>query len=581
MRMTIRRFQLCLISLILTACWTVRAGENLPPPEFPGEEGILTRVGPRCYVYKALPVPESVHAGKLGVKVLVTNDVHGNIFEQEERGRLGYAKLRGYADALKAEGWRVYLMDAGDAFSGTAAAQFDEGRSVAELVGRMGYRVLVPGNHAFDYNSSLSNPYYYSDVLAGTVRNNTAGPLDVVCGNLTLYGGDLPGIRREPVIVHEDGDFRLIVAGVITPYAKSSTNGRGVRDYDFGLLESDGRPDHAGTRTHVLDLLAGSVSRYDRPNDIVLVLSHVGWDVTEDYAHGQLNGKDLALVPHVDIVVDAHSHNLLPVERIGAALYGLADRYLTHVAEITLTREGDAVRTAMELKTYDELKHVPPSPVILEETRLIADRLGMGDRLFHLEPEQAMSDEGVSRESTPLGSFICREMRAITGADLAIYNAGGIRSGLAAGWVTVGDVYDVLPFQNDLVTLAMTGREIEAFFAALPAPGTNAFPQFDGVRAHVWPEDGRLSLAGVLLEDGRSLEPDAVYTVSTISFLAEGGDGYTLPGDRVRDEYGDFFTTFVRHLRQSGRPGKEGDKFSPSLLRHPDKAAAYEALAEK
>lgn len=580
MRRFFRCFQLCLISLLLAGLGGSYAGDNPPQPTFPEEEGILTRVRPRCYVYKALPVPVSAQNGGKGVKVLVTNDVHGNIFEQEGRGRLGYAKLRGYVESLKKEGWQTFLLDAGDAFSGTAVAQFDEGKSVAELMGRMGYRVLTPGNHAFDYNSSQNNVYYYPDVLVGTVRNNTAGPLDATCVNLSLYGKDVPNIRKEPVVVLEDENFRLVVAGVITPYAASATNMRGVRDYDFGLVATTAGPDHAATKANVMALLANAVARYDRPNDIVLVLSHVGWDTTEDYAYGQISGKDLALVPQVDVVVDSHSHNLLPVERIGSALYGLADRYLTHVAEITITLEGDSARIAMELKSYAELKSIPSAEKILEETRGIADRLGMGDRLFQLDAAHELSDRDVSRESTRLGRFVCRQMQALTRADLAIYNAGGIRSGLAPGWVTVGDVYDVLPFQNDLLSIAMTGREIEAFFSAFPAMGTNGFPQFTGLKAYMWRDGDRLALAGLLCEDGAPLALDTVYTVATISFLAAGGDGYRLPGERVRDDYGDFFTALVRRLRQSDGSAPEGLEGAPSLLIFDDSDSAFAALSD-
>ena len=107
-----------------------------------------------------------------------------------------------------------------------------------------------------------------------------------------------------------------------------------------------------------------------------------------------------------------------------------------------------------------------------------------------------------------------------------MYTSGGIRSGLSRGWVTVGDICDMIPFQNELVDFAMTGNEVRAFFEALPARGTNAFPQFYGMTVYAWGrDDGALAVAGILDGDGRPLEPDRLSRVSANSDLTPCGDG--------------------------------------------------------
>ncbi len=135
-------------------------------------------------------------AGDAGVKIFVTNDVHGYVFEDETQKRIGYALLQGYVDRARAQGFRTVLMDAGDVFSGNTLAQYDAGVGVAELVGRLGYRVLAPGNHAFDYNASSGDIRYYTNVLIQTVAGFDAGPLDVVCVNLRSADDPLPHVTR-------------------------------------------------------------------------------------------------------------------------------------------------------------------------------------------------------------------------------------------------------------------------------------------------------------------------------------------------------------------------------------------------
>lgn len=122
------------------------------------------------------------------VKLLITHDVHGYVDSLSEK--IGYANLKGYADALTEKGDRVFLLDAGDTFSGNVYAQFDHGRFVAQLVGMMGYTVLVPGNHAFDYNLDEKDPFYYSSTLLKTVRAYSPISVHAIAANLQLRTGE-------------------------------------------------------------------------------------------------------------------------------------------------------------------------------------------------------------------------------------------------------------------------------------------------------------------------------------------------------------------------------------------------------
>lgn len=517
------------------------------------------------------------------VKIIVTNDVHGYIFQDGKNGRIGYAVLRGYVDSLRNRGFAVYLMDAGDAFSGNAVAQFDAGRSVAEAMGKVGYRVLAPGNHAFDYNRSEDDPLYYSRVLLQTLAANSAGEMDAVCLNMSYRGQPVPGVSAQPLPLLERYDMRVIVCGIITPYVASKSNSEGVRDYDFGLVTKDGKPDHAETRSRLLALLESAVRPYGEPEDVVVVLSHVGFDSSADYRQGQVSGRDFATVANVDAVVDAHSHNVSPAEKIGTTWYSNAGRYLENFAEITITSEGALPQIAMEIKGYADIASVPADTPTLESLRAVSDRLGLGERLANLVDSPGLSDRNINSESTPLGRFLCRQMRAITGADLALYNSGGIRSGLGPGWITAGDLYDMIPFQNNLLTMTMTGRSIDTFFQTLPERGTNAFPQLYGMKAYAWERgDGGLGIAGIADGKGGALDPDRVYSVAVNSFMAFGGDDYSFPGATVSKDYGDCVRAIVLSLKTRGSPMLPGAFYEDNpLLVFPTRDEAERAWRER
>jgi 2',3'-cyclic-nucleotide 2'-phosphodiesterase (5'-nucleotidase family) len=517
------------------------------------------------------------------VKVFVTNDVHGYVFEDEAGKRIGYARLQGYIDAARAQGYRTILLDAGDAFSGNTLAQYDAGLGVAELMGRLGYRVLAPGNHAFDYNASSGNMRYYTDVLVDTVADFAKDPLDIASVNLRSIEEPLPRVVREPVVVIDEDGFRLIVMGVLTPYARSASSPENTAGfYAFGLVETeDGRPDHAATKQRLLDAAARAARPYDRPGDVVVLLSHVGDDDTDDYRRGQLRGSDFAALPNIDFVVDAHTHNHVPVREIGAAQYGNAGRYLERFTEITLSREGGAAGGVRAHVDYDGAKAAArPSEEMLMRLREMSDRMGLGDRLFRV-PGDFLADAGVSDSSTPLGRFICKSMNDIAGADLSLFNSGSIRSGLPDGWVTLGTLYDVIPFQNNLVTFSMTGQAIAQFFADMPLRKTNPFPQFYGMSVHAWDRgpDSPLGIAGIRDGSGAVLDPAKKYTVAINSFMASGGDGYSFTLTDKRD-HGDQMALFAQYLRDIGAPDFAAMRENNTLLVYPAREEAERAFAE-
>ena len=62
-----------------------------------------------------------------------------------------------------------------------------------------------------------------------------------------------------------------------------------------------------------------------------------------------------------------------------------------------------------------------------------------------------------------LGRTLSDSYRFVTGADIAVENAGGIRAQIPAGEINKGQVIDVLPFGNYLVTKKISGADIKKY----------------------------------------------------------------------------------------------------------------------
>ena len=122
------------------------------------------------------------------------------------------------------------------------------------------------------------------------------------------------------------------------------------------------------------------------------------------------------------------------------------------------------------------------------------------------------------------GSWICDLMRRRTGAEVAIHNRGGTRTSLEAGPVTQRDVYELLPFDNDLVTLELTGRDLtDVVRRSLAGDGAGRL-DFSGLAVSGTPA------APVLLVGGEPVAAERRYAVTTNSFLARGGENEEVEG---------------------------------------------------
>jgi 5'-nucleotidase len=110
-----------------------------------------------------------------------------------------------------------------------------------------------------------------------------------------------------------------------------------------------------------------------------------------------------------------------------------------------------------------------------------------------------------------------RQMRS----DFGLHNAGGVRTGLSAGALTYGQVFEALPFDNYVTQVTLTGAQIEALAKILNGQGSRGrTTQFANLRIV-----GRGAGEAVVDAKGRPLQADRLYTLSTTDFVVEGGDG--------------------------------------------------------
>jgi 2',3'-cyclic-nucleotide 2'-phosphodiesterase (5'-nucleotidase family) len=286
---------------------------------------------------------------------------------------------------------------------------------------------------------------------------------------------------------------------------------------------------------------------------------------------GGLSGPiiDIAknLDPSIDLVVTGHTHQAYTCDIPDPAGQ---DRWVTSaqsfgrvITETNLKldpRTRDVVRSSVAPVQHAVTRDVAPAA---DQTATIAKWNALAAPLANRVVGSITADitrggvNGSRRDvESPLGDLIADAQLAATepnGAVLALMNPGGVRADLTYasstagegdGNVTYGEAFTVQPFGNLLVTLTLTGAQIEQALEQQWVTQTDGSVRFLhlGVSAgfaYSWsasaPVGNRVDPASITL-NGTPIDPNASYRVTVNSFLADGGDGFaafTLGTDRT------------------------------------------------
>jgi 5'-nucleotidase len=160
--------------------------------------------------------------------------------------------------------------------------------------------------------------------------------------------------------------------------------------------------------------------------------------------------------------------------------------------------------------------------------------------------------------------------QAGTGSQVALMNAGGIRADLTFpsspagegdGVVTYGEAFSVQPFGNSLVTMTLTGAQIDALLERQFTGGIGTLQVSAGLtydRSSSLPNGDRVSNIRI---NGVLVDPVVGYRVTVNSFLADGGDSYTILRDGTNRVPGnvdtDAFENYLRANPDGVAPGPQ------------------------
>lgn len=441
-----------------------------------------------------------VLAAEKEIVILSINDYHGSL--APAGSNVGAAKL---VDAIKTEKAKnpegTIIVSAGDNYQGSAMSNLLHGEPVSAVFKEMGLELSAVGNHEFDWGTGR------------IVKWAEDGELTFVCTNIYDIRTNEPVDWAEPFVIIEKEGVKIGFIGLATPETAYKTLKANVVNYEF--------------RDPVEVITEWIPKVKDAGADIIIALTHLGSFQDKE---GNITGEAAALceVDGVDGVISAHTH-----QRVSGLVNGkpIVQAYKNgrSIGKITFVFDENNQLVSAEpsldnlYKRPDTLKDDANTLAIYEKYNEELDPV-LGKILG-----KTTVDLDHDRYAGPslLGEWVCEIMQNKVGVQIAMTNGGGLRTDVPAGEITAGKLYEVMPFDNTLYTMKLSGADVKSNIEHGIMNEDIGWIQISGVRVTYNSElEAGNRITSMVLEDGTPIEMDNYYTVVTNDFMFTGGDKY-------------------------------------------------------
>lgn len=479
------------------------------------------------------------------IVVLFTSDAHCGV--NQGFGYVGVAAIR---DQMAAAGNYVTLVDNGDAIQGEPIGTMTTGSALIDLMNAVGYEIAIPGNHEFDYG------------MDRFLELTEAANFPYISCNFNKEGT----LVFSPYVIKDYDGVQVAFVGVTTPKTITSSTPKYFQneagEFIYGFFQ-----DESGEKLYEAVQTAVDAARAEGA-DYVVVMGHLG---NESSASPWTYADVIANTTGIDALLDGHSHDTDQVvmkNKDGKDVVRSAcGTKLGGVGYLRISAKDGAMTTGLYTWNNDisapDLLGITNSVSGAVETATAA----LSERLAEVVASSAVDltindpvavDESgkpiriIRRAETNLGDLCADAYRAMSGADIAFVNGGGIRVSIAAGDITLNDILKVHPFGNSMCVVEATGQEILdalEWGARVTPEESGAFLQVSGLSYEIHTyiqstctEDENGLFTGVAGEyrvknvkvGGEPLDLDKTYTLASHNYmLKNAGDGFTMFQDNA------------------------------------------------
>lgn len=448
------------------------------------------------------------------VTIYYTNDLHAHVSPgkipavDKDRAVGGFANIATIVNDAKKKNKDVFFFDAGDYFTGPYISTLTKGEAIIDIMNTMPFDAVSVGNHEFDHG------------VDNMVKQLSKANFPILLGNVFYTNSDKPVWDKPWTIVEKNG-IKIGVIGVHQKFAFYDTVA--AKAYAGSEARDEGPYIQKG-----LDALKGKV-------DIIVLLIHEGTPARQS----SYGNKDVARMLQadidtakkfkgIDVLITGHAHVGTPEPiKVNNTLVVSTDAYGTDIGKLVLdfnpqTKKIDGYNGKLITVFADEYKPDPKVQAKIDEWN--AKLKNITEQVIGSATAPFTRAYG---ESSPVGNVVLDAMMAkAPDAVAGFQNSGGMRADFPQGNLKYGDVITTFPFNNELVEMDLTGKDL----TSLMIHATNLTNGVLQVSKSVHVEyDSKKPLGERLIKftiNNQPVEPTKTYRIVTHSFCATGGDGF-------------------------------------------------------
>lgn len=477
------------------------------------------------------------------------NDLHGQLEADDpivDTGRLpsgGVLALADAVDAVRSGPDPVFVLDAGDLFTGPMASTLAEGKPVIAAYAALGVDAAAVGNHEFDFG-----PVGYERVTAAKgAAEGPDGPRGALLARMeeatfpflsanlhAKSGAKLAWPRLKPHVIIERGGYKIGVVGYTTDETPKTTLKPNIDDLDFVTdaaknVAASVRELRAAGASPIVLLAHASIEgdlpeTLDDPIDprgekrigeIARLLDGVGGDKPDLVIAGHRHAWMLGRVRGVPMVSSSqHGVGYAKARFCGApghTTLSSIDRRLAFASDPPVTALGAKVAAA--IAPYLANVKTRADQVVAEIPRTCASQHPNGTALAEMIAKSLL-------------------MQSVLTPRVAVMNAGGVRAPLKGGKILFRDLFATLPFENAVSTCTTTRSGLVRALSniSMKISARERFPfGIAGAAVKARREASGVRIVDVELDQekgGARLSADAPVTIVMPDFLLWGGDGF-------------------------------------------------------
>ena len=456
-------------------------------------------------LFAALPVwADDAHA--VTISILHTTDLHGHVLPTTDYNNVpdlgGLARCATQIRSWQRANPHSLLLDIGDVYEGTEVSLNTRGATMIRCLNALHYDAWVVGNHEFDWGpEAFSSSVGLSSmpVLSGNamIEGKPVGKLDAAGGPLS---------RMRPYLIKEVAGFRLAIIGLTTPGLSTW-----LPPENLGGFE-------ALDPVETLRALLAEVSA-QRPDAIILA-GHMGLKRRDDFAN-QI-GELTRTFPQLTVCLGGHTHQNQASEIVNNVLYTQADHFGIYAGKVDLTFDRVTRRLLhREAVTVHMDGQVALDPLVLSlaqadldvASQVMAREIGELSEQFNV----VSSFGRPSDVERLIGSAIFAALRKKNvEVDAVVHGLFDDKHAVEAGRKTVADAWQILPYENGIVTVDLTRDDLLA--VARDLGSSTEARNLMGVRVAGSPQGRTFQVDDLRAPDGSPLPDKPTYRLALNSY---------------------------------------------------------------